>query len=82
MAQKFKVFKAIEGRKTYLAFTNIALKEDAIRKIAVQHFKCRADKIAVESGFYIGDDLYLESTPGIEPKFTKIKHICWVAYRK
>lgn len=82
MVQQFKVFKAINGRKSYLAFTNVALKEDAVRKIALQKFKCRTDEIVVEDGFIIGNDLYLDSTPGIEPKFTTTKKICWVAYRK
>jgi len=75
----YKVFKQIDGRKTYVAVVNATYSDKQVMQIAKAHFKCKSDEIVFERGGIIDNDLYLDSTPGIYPK----KFVtCRVAYRK
>lgn len=81
---KYKLFKAIKGRKVYLTVDmDISVSNtDAIR-IADSYFKAGKDNLICTTGRRIGNDLYLDGTVGTYPNpLCEEKTDVWVITRK
>lgn len=81
---KFKLFKAISGRKIYLTVDmDISVSNtDAIR-IADTYFKAGKNNLICTTGRRIGNNLYLDDTTGKYPNPLGVeKTDVWVITRK
>lgn len=66
---KYKLFKAISGRKVYLTVDmDISVSNIDAIKIADSYFKAGKDNLKCEIGRIIGNELYLDDTKGKYPK--------------
>ena len=81
---KYKLFKAISGRKVYLTVDmDISVSEADAIKIADGYFKAGKNNLICEIGRRIGNDLYLDSTAGKYPNPLGVeKTDVWTIYRK
>lgn len=81
---KYKLFKAIKGRKVYLTVDmDISVSNIDAIKIAESYFKAGKNNLMCETGRIIGKDLYLDSTAGKYPKSMCIPNYdVWVITRK
>ena len=67
----FEIYKAINGRKTYLVSDGKACD---LFQDAKKHYKCAVNRITLKEGWILGDELYLK-----DPHDKKAK-ICYVAF--
>jgi len=81
---KYKLFKAIKGRRVYLTVDmDISVSNTDAIKIADTYFKAGKGNLKCEIGRRIGNDLYLDSTAGRYPNPLAVeKTDVWVVYRK
>lgn len=81
---KYKLFKAISGRKVYLTVDmDISVSNIDAIKIADGYFKAGKNNLICEIGRRIGNDLYLDSTAGKYPKNMCVPNYdVWVVSRK
>lgn len=81
---KYKLFKAIKGRKVYLTVDmDISVSNTDAIKIADSYFKAGKNNLICEIGRIIGNDLYLDSTDGEYPNPMCVeKTDVWVITRK
>lgn len=81
---KYKLFKAISGRKVYLTVDmDISVSNIDAIKIADTYFKAGKGNLKCEIGRIIGKDLYLDATAGKYPKSMCVPNYdVWVITRK
>lgn len=81
---KYKLFKALSGRKVYLTVDmDISVSNMDAIKIADTYFKAGKGNLKCEIGRIIGNDLYLDSTTGKYPNPLAVeKTDVWTIYRK
>lgn len=81
---KYKLFKAISGRKIYLTVDmDISVSNTDAIKIADSYFKAGKNNLICTTGRRIGNDLYLDESEGKYPKLMCIPNYdVWVVTRK
>lgn len=70
----FEIYKAINGRKTYLVSNE--KKAESLYQYAKKHFKVAGNKLEIRIGWILNDELYLEDP------HKKHTHRKWIAYLK
>lgn len=80
---KYKLFKALQGRKVYLTVDmDISVSNLDAMKIADTYFKAGRNNLKCEIGRVIGNDLYLDDTKGKYPKIMGVANYdVWVISR-
>ena len=86
MIRKYRLYKQIGGRKTYLAVemdSFIASDADTALSIADEYFKAGKKNLICTTGRVIDKDLYLAETKGEYPNPLAVeKYDVWVITRK